>query len=151
LAFTALGTAASFAGATDAHSIGPPAAREEVAAVHPGDDRRSLSRLPTNLGRGLVAVFHVDNLVPLLAGGTAAAAVSFFDQDVRDSIQDLNWSSAAETGAGPVWSSVLVAGMFTAGRLSHHSRFRALVALPETRPKRNEAAPASRCRLQSSR
>jgi membrane-associated phospholipid phosphatase len=84
-----------------------------------------MSRWPANLGRDFVGVFHGDNLVPFLVGGSAAAAASFFDQDVRNSIQTLSWSGAAETGAGPVWSSVFVAGMFTAGRLSHHARFRA--------------------------
>jgi membrane-associated phospholipid phosphatase len=112
LAFVALAAGASVASATDAR--------------RPEDGRRTLSRLPANLGRGLAGVLDVDNLVPFLAGGSAAAAASFFDEDVRNSIQTLGWSSAAETGAGPVWSSVFVAGMFTAGRLSHHSRFRAM-------------------------
>jgi membrane-associated phospholipid phosphatase len=90
--------------------------------------RRTLRRLPANLGRGLVGVVHGDNLVSFIAGGTAAGAASFFDQDVRNNLQSntFNWSSALETGAGPVWSSVFVAGMFTAGQLSHHSRFQAM-------------------------
>jgi membrane-associated phospholipid phosphatase len=93
-----------------------------------GDGRRTLRRLPVNLGRSIVGVFHADNVVPLLAGSTAAATASLFDQDVRDSLQadTLNWGDTLETGAGPVWSTVFVAGMFTAGRLTHHSRFRAM-------------------------
>jgi membrane-associated phospholipid phosphatase len=92
------------------------------------DGRRTIRRLPANLGRGIVGVFHADNVVPFLVGGSAAATASFFDQDVRDSIQGetLNWGDTLETGAGPVWSTVFVAGMFTAGRLSHGSRFRAM-------------------------
>jgi hypothetical protein len=83
--------------------------------VH-GDGRRTLRRLPVNLGRSIVGVFHADNVVPLLAGSTAAATASLFDQDVRDSLQadTLNWGDTLETGAGPVWSTVFVAGMFTA-------------------------------------
>jgi hypothetical protein len=57
------------------------------------DGRRTIRRLPANLGRGIVGVFHADNVVPFLVGGSAAATASFFDQDVRDSIQGetLNW------------------------------------------------------------
>ena len=129
LAFVVL-TAASSASAADAAAIGPetPASREEAATAHPDDGRRTMSRWPANLGRDFGGVFHGDNLIPLVVGGTAAGTASFFDQDVRNSIQGntLSWSSAAETGAGPIWSSVFVAGMFTAGRLSHHARFRAM-------------------------
>jgi membrane-associated phospholipid phosphatase len=73
-------------------------------------------------------VFNGDNLVPFLVGGTAAATASFFDQDVRDSFQGdtQDCGDALETGAGPVWSTVFVAGMFTAGRFSQGSRFRAV-------------------------
>jgi membrane-associated phospholipid phosphatase len=125
LAFVALAAAASPAWAGDS-AIGPkaPESREEVASVESGD-ARTLGRLPANLGRGFVGVFHGENLVPFLAGGTATASASFFDQDVRNSIQDLGWGSTVETGAGPVWSSAFVAGMFAAGQLSHHPRFRA--------------------------
>jgi membrane-associated phospholipid phosphatase len=92
------------------------------------DGRRTMRRLPANLGRGIVGVFHGDNLVPFLVGGTAAATASLFDQDVRDSFQGStqDWGDALETGAGPVWSTVFVAGMFTAGRFSHRPRFRAM-------------------------
>jgi membrane-associated phospholipid phosphatase len=90
------------------------------------DGRRTIRRLPANLGRGIVGVFHADNLVPLLAGGVAAGAASFLDDDVRDSLQPRDWGDTFETGGGPVWSSVLVAGMFTAGRFAHGARFRAM-------------------------
>jgi membrane-associated phospholipid phosphatase len=106
-------------------------AADPVPGVEVGvrdDGRRTMRRLPANLGRGTFGVFHADNLVPFLVGGSAAASASFFDQDVRDSLQGdtLNWGDTLETGAGPVWSTVFVAGMFTAGRLSHGSRFRAM-------------------------
>jgi len=109
----------------------PGRAGEAAPAMDEGardDGRRTLRRLPANLGRGIVGVFHADNIVPFLVGGSAAATASFFDEDVRDSIKgdEENWGDALETGAGPIWSSVFVAGMFTAGRLSHGSRFRAM-------------------------
>jgi len=108
-----------------ARAADPAAAREEGVR---DDGRRTMRRLPANLGRGVVGVFHGDNVVPFLAGGTAAATASFFDQDVRESLQttSLDWGDALETGAGPVWSTVFVAGMFTAGRFSDGSRFRAM-------------------------
>ncbi len=85
-----------------------------------------MGRLPANLGRSAIGVFHADNLVPFLAGGAASATASFFDQDVRKSMVASDWGEDFETGAGPVWSSVFVAGMFTAGRLSDDPRFRAM-------------------------
>jgi membrane-associated phospholipid phosphatase len=91
------------------------------------DGRRTIGRLPANLGRAAVGVLHADNLVPFVAGGTAAATASFFDDDVRESAQTLDWGESLETGAGPIWSSVFVAGMFTAGRLAPRgSRLRAM-------------------------
>jgi membrane-associated phospholipid phosphatase len=132
LAFLALASAASPARATDEVPAGPapPASREEAAAVHPDDGRRTMSRWPANLGRDFVGVFHKDNLVPFLVGGAATGAAAFLDDDVREStpgeIGLLNWGSDFETGAGAVWSSVFVAGMFTAGRFAHGSRFRAM-------------------------
>jgi len=74
----------------------------------------------------VIGVFHADNLVPFLAGGAAAATASFFDEDVRGSATTMDWGETFETGAGPVWSSVFVVGMFTAGRLSNGTRFRAM-------------------------
>jgi membrane-associated phospholipid phosphatase len=85
-----------------------------------------MRELPLNLGRSALGVLHADNLGPFLAGGMAAATGSFWDQEVRDSVQASNWGESFETGAGPVWSTVFVAGMFTAGRLSGSTRFRAM-------------------------
>ena len=48
-----------------------PAARAEN-----GDGRRTMRRLPANLGRGIVGVFHGDNLIPFLVGGSAGATAS---------------------------------------------------------------------------
>ena len=114
-----------------AHPAETPGAAADAAPVDEGvrsDGRRTMRRLPANLGRGIVGVFHGDNLVPFLVGGTAAATASFFDEDVRESLQATtqNWGDTLETGAGPVWSTVFVAGMFTAGRFSHGPRFRAM-------------------------
>jgi hypothetical protein len=90
------------------------------------DGRRTMGRLPANLGRCAIGVWSADNLVPFLAGGAAASAASFADQEVRESAVATDWGDAFETGAGPVWSSVFVAGMFTAGRLSDGPRLRAM-------------------------
>jgi membrane-associated phospholipid phosphatase len=100
----------------------PPA---ETAAGH-DDGRRTLRRLPANLGRGIVGVFHVDNLVPLVVGCTAAAGASLLDAEARDAIEGDGWGEPFETGGGGLWSSVFVASMFTAGRFAHGSRFRAM-------------------------
>jgi membrane-associated phospholipid phosphatase len=110
------------AGVEEATGAAVPSA--EVAPHQ--DGRRTMGSLPANLGRGAIGVLHADNLVPLIAGGGAAATASFFDEDVRVSAQTSDWGETFETGAGPVWSSVFVAGMFTAGRLSDGPRFRAM-------------------------
>jgi membrane-associated phospholipid phosphatase len=101
-----------------------PAPSGEVTAR--GDGRRTMARLPANLVWSAIGVLHADNLGPLLAGGAAGAAASFFDDDVREHVQASDWGESFETGAGPVWSTVFVAGMFTAGRLSNGARFRAM-------------------------
>ena len=92
----------------------------------PDDGRRTIRRLPANLGRTTVGVVSAQNLVPFLMGSVAAAGSSLADEGVRNAV-DVNlvgWGSTLETGAGPVYSTVLVAGLFTAGRLTHGARFR---------------------------
>ena len=97
-----------------------PAARE--------DGRRTLRRFPVNLLRGTVGVFHGDNLGPLLTGGTATAAASFFDDDVADYIADPEhgFGKSFEDGAAPEVLGLVVAGVFTTGRLVEAPRFRAM-------------------------
>ncbi|HET7293494.1 MAG TPA: phosphatase PAP2 family protein [Vicinamibacteria bacterium] len=109
------------------------AARVEEAAGAPKvaqrqDGRRTIGRLPANLGRSALGVFHADNLVPLLVGGTGAAAASFADDEVTDSLNSSGsgWGKTFETAGGPIWGSLFTAAMFTAGRFSDHARFRAL-------------------------
>ncbi len=85
-----------------------------------------MRRFPANLGRSVVGVFHKDNLVPFLAGGAATGVASIWDDDVRREAQANEWGESLETAGGPIWSSVFVAGMFTAGRLSDGTRFRAM-------------------------
>jgi membrane-associated phospholipid phosphatase len=113
-----------------ATDVPPVADKTAVAESEPppaGDGRRTLGRLPANLGRGLVGVFNKDNLVPFLVGGAAAGGASFFDDDVRNSVSnpDSSFGKSLETAGG--WpSSVAVVGLFAAGRLAHGPRFRAM-------------------------
>lgn len=92
------------------------------------DGRRTLHRLPANLGRGVVGVFHRDNLLPLVVGGVATGGAWVLDQQMREWINPEpgeDWGQTLETAGGPVWSTVFVAGAFTAGRISKNTRFRA--------------------------
>ncbi len=108
------------------------AVAQPTEAKRPNDDgRRTVGRLPANIGRTVVGVFHIDNLGPLVVGAGAAGVSSTWDIRVRRSVQSStlatsNVGPTVETAAGPIWSSVFVASMFTAGRFAHDTRFRAM-------------------------
>ena len=133
----ALAIAAAIPATASAIASDDDAARVEEAAGAPvlssefvprRDGRRTIGRLPANLGRSAIGVFHADNLVPFLAGAAGAAAGSFADDEVRDFVNSSGsgWGRTFETAGGPLWGSLVVAGMFTAGRLSDRPRFRAM-------------------------
>jgi membrane-associated phospholipid phosphatase len=129
LAFAVLAATASPAWATDELPAGPPPPHQPgvPSEVFPADGRRTMGQLPTNLGRGLIGVFNGDNLVPLLVGGVASSTASFFDADTKQAaVGQLSWSDTFETAGGPVYSTLFVAGMFTAGRFAGGPRFRAM-------------------------
>jgi len=129
LAFAALSAAVSPAWATDSTPVDPaaPASQEQGAAAHRDDGHRSMGQLPRNLGRGLIGVFNADNLGPLLVGGVASSTASFFDADTKQAaVGHLAWSDTFETAGGPLYSTLFVAGMFTAGRFTGGPRFRAM-------------------------
>jgi membrane-associated phospholipid phosphatase len=129
LAFAALAAAVSPARATDSTPVEPaaPASQERGAVVHRDDGHRSMGQLPRNLGRGLIGVFNADNLGPLLVGGVAASTASFLDADTKQAaVGNLAWSDTFETAGGPLYSTLFVAGMFTAGRFTGGPRFRAM-------------------------
>ena len=113
------------ASAGDDAAAGPsPRPREGVAH---DDGVRTMRALPVNLARGLVGVVHADNLSPAILGGTASATASFFDGRVRTAVvEPFKWGDSFETAGGPVYSSIIVAGMFTAGRILEAPRFRAM-------------------------
>jgi len=119
LALVVLATGTPAPGADD-----PPDA-SRAGPVQRDDGRRTMGRLPANLGRGAIGVFSRDNLVPLLVGAAATGGASFLDDEVKESDED-GWGGSFETAGGPIYSTIFVAGMFTAGRLSHGKRFRAM-------------------------
>ncbi len=92
------------------------------------DGNRTLRRLPANLGRSLVGVVSPESLSPFILGGMAAGTASFFDEDARETMTgQLEWSEDFETAGGPVYSTLFVVGMFTAGRFAAPGgRFRAM-------------------------
>jgi membrane-associated phospholipid phosphatase len=91
------------------------------------DGRRTVRRLPANLLRGAISVVGTDNIPAFIVGGMAAASASFLDGDTRQAaVGQLGWSNTFETAGGPVYSTLFVAGMFTAGRFTGSARFRAM-------------------------
>jgi membrane-associated phospholipid phosphatase len=112
--------------AADPPTVDTMAPAEDTPVPPKDDGRRTMRRLPANLGRGAVGVFNKDNLVPFLVGGTATGAASFFDDNVRNSVSnpDSGFGKALETGGS--WpAAVVVAAAFTGGRFAH-GRFRAM-------------------------
>ncbi len=102
--------------------------RSEQAPHRQSDDgRRTLRRLPANLGRGALGVFSREDLAPLVIGGVATGGASFFDDNVRNAAADpeSGFGKGFET-AGGSGAVVFVAGMFVGGRFAHGSRFRAM-------------------------
>jgi len=104
-------------------------ASRELASPAPqrDDGRRTLGRLPVNIGRGFVGVFSRESLAPLLIGGAVAGGAHFLDDDLRDLANpDHGFGETLETAGGPIISGSSVLGLFTAGRLAHGERFRAM-------------------------
>jgi membrane-associated phospholipid phosphatase len=108
-------------------AAGPAASPERVVGVRHDFGRRTMGQLPANLGRSLIGVWSADNLPPFLAGGVVAGAASFLDEPTQEAaVGQLGWSDTFETAGGPLYSTVFVAGMFTAGRFVGSPRFRAM-------------------------
>ncbi len=107
---------------------GPAAAAPAEKAATPRDDgRRTVRALPSNLLRGTIGFVGADNVPALLVAGIGASSASFLDNDAREAATgQLGWSDTFETAGGGVYSTVFVAGMFTAGRFSASGRFRAM-------------------------
>lgn len=131
LALSAALAAAAPIAAEETAAAGPTPARAQQTAhaqeTAGSDGVRTMRRLPVNIARGLLGVVHADNVVPFIVGSSATATASFFDGDVRDEVTDqFAWSDSMETAGGPLYSSLFVAGMFAAGRFSHHGRFQAM-------------------------
>jgi membrane-associated phospholipid phosphatase len=119
----------SAASAQEQTQTGPQPPRPPVvpSTSSHDDGRRTMGRLPANLGRGLVGMFNLDNLTPALIGSVATSTSSFFDADAREAaVGQLGWSDTFETAGGPLYSTLFVAGMFTAGRFTSGTRFRAM-------------------------
>jgi membrane-associated phospholipid phosphatase len=105
---------------------GPPAPREP--SLSNGDDRRTLGRFGSNLGRNFVGVFSRDNLGPFALGAGLAGLSRFGDVSVRSSFQrsgDSFGNLGDRAGQG---STVvpLTAALFLAGQFSRDSKFQAV-------------------------
>jgi membrane-associated phospholipid phosphatase len=100
-----------------------PAAQEAA----PKPDQRTLRQLPQNWFRGLYGVFDRGSVAPLLVGGLASGGALLLDDDVRRAAASptSGFGKTLET-AGGTPNAVLVAGLFTAGRLVGNESFRAM-------------------------
>jgi membrane-associated phospholipid phosphatase len=105
----------------------PSAPAPEPAKKACDDGRRTMGRLPANIGRGFVGVFSRDNLWPFVGGAAATGVAAGFDRQVRDSVADPGSSFGKDLSTvGGVPAAISVAGLFVGGRFAHGTRFRAM-------------------------
>ena len=98
---------------------------EPMDLGEPRDDgRRTLGRLPANLGRGIIGVFSGDNLVPLAGGVAATGLAAFIDGGYSQPSSDNDFNNFGHGFGDPVIVGAAAAGLFTAGRFVEGSRFR---------------------------
>lgn len=104
----------------------PDAPAEGSSTGKNDDGRRTLGRLPVNLGRAALGVFNKDSLVPFLVGGAATGGAAFLDDNVRDAASNPDSGFGKTLEAVDPWPiAVATAGLFVGGRLAHGARFRA--------------------------
>jgi membrane-associated phospholipid phosphatase len=107
-----------------APAAGQPA---EQAPARVGDGRRTLSRLPANLARGALGVFHADNARSALVAATASGFGAAIDDPLAEALRDPNheFGRTLEDAATPGVVGAFVAATFVAGRVAEGPRFRA--------------------------
>lgn len=94
---------------------------------HPEDGRRTIGALPKNIGRSFVGVFSKNNLAPFLIGVAATGTGSILDTQAKSLLagkaDDLGATGA--TAGGLTVMAPLTLSLFTVGRFTHDSTFRA--------------------------
>ena len=91
------------------------------------DGRRTLRRLPNNLGSGFVGVFTKQNLKPFIIGSIVTVGGFVFDDTFRSALENegSNTADFADDYGGPIALGALTTGLFVAGRYSEDHKFRA--------------------------
>ncbi len=102
-----------------AQASGPPAPKS--------DGRRTLRRLPANVGQGLVGVWSRESAVPFLVGAAGAGGAAFVDDAVRDAVSDPDsgFGESLEWPGKLPATTLPVVALFAAGRVANGERFRA--------------------------
>jgi hypothetical protein len=111
-------------------ALPPVSARPPAILQGEGDgtpERRTFARLPLNLVRGAVGVFHLENLRPALVGmSVSGGATVFIDEAVREAVSDPDnqIGQSLESWGSPSLAGGIVAGLFLVTRATGPSRFR---------------------------
>ena len=92
-------------------------------STRPDDGRRTLGKLPVNLGRGVIGVFSLENLVPFLGGATATVLAHQIDGGYVPG-GDNDFNTFGQGFGDPAIVAGAAAGLFVAGRFVHESTFR---------------------------
>lgn len=92
-----------------------------------GDGRRTMGRFVPNLGRNFIGVFSKDNLKPLALGLAATGAGSLLDDTLKTHLPGRaeEFGEAGQSFGGVTVMTPLALTLFTAGRFSSDTRFRA--------------------------
>jgi membrane-associated phospholipid phosphatase len=90
-----------------------------------GEDRRTLSAFPKNLGRNFVGVFSGQNLFPFVVGVSSASLASAFDGTTKSMLKGA-CQSCGRTGATMGGTAIIpvMATLFVAGRFAPQGQFR---------------------------
>jgi membrane-associated phospholipid phosphatase len=96
------------------------------AADSQDDSRRTVGKLPENVGRTFAGLFDEESVAPLVAGGVATGVSRALDDHVRRAVAKpgTRFGRIMDKAGGALATSLFVGGLFIAGQVAHDQRFR---------------------------
>jgi membrane-associated phospholipid phosphatase len=96
------------------------------AADGQDDGRRTLGKLPENLGRTVAGLFDEESVAPFVTGGVATGVSRALDDRVRQAVAKpgTRFGRIMDKAGGALATSLFVGGLFVAGQVANDQRFR---------------------------